>query len=153
RVSVRRRHGRHARGAAHVRAGVASGVSGVIRDHASGCRGQRATAGPQPPRSRRRRGHSLVWRFPSFDFVVVPRPRTGAPAGRAKGTLWGMSPRIRVGTVGATVTRGGSGWGANAHIPALRALPDYELKAVCTAHADTARASQEAFGAELAFDN
>jgi predicted dehydrogenase len=64
-----------------------------------------------------------------------------------------MSPRIRVGTVGATVTRGGSGWGANAHIPALRALPDYELKAVCTAHADTARASQEAFGAELAFDN
>ena len=64
-----------------------------------------------------------------------------------------MSAKIRVGTVGATVTRGGSGWGANAHIPALRALPDYELKAVCTAHNDTARASQEAFGAELAFDN
>jgi predicted dehydrogenase len=49
------------------------------------------------------------------------------------------------------VTPGGSGWGANAHVPALRALPDYELWAVCTAHEDTARASADAFGAELAF--
>jgi predicted dehydrogenase len=64
-----------------------------------------------------------------------------------------MGSRTRVGIVGATVTPGGSGWGANAHIPALRALPEYELKAVCTAHAETARASAAAFGAELAFDN
>src|SRR5215475_1996409 len=64
-----------------------------------------------------------------------------------------MPGKIRVGIVGATVTRGGSGWGANAHVPALHALPDYELKAVCTAHADTAKASAQAFGAELAFDN
>jgi predicted dehydrogenase len=64
-----------------------------------------------------------------------------------------MPGKIRVGIVGATVTKGGSGWGANAHVPALRALPEYELKAVCTAHAETARASAEAFGAELAFDN
>jgi predicted dehydrogenase len=62
-----------------------------------------------------------------------------------------MAARIRVGIVGATVTRGGSGWGANAHVPALQALPEYELKAVCTAHADTARASAEEFGAPLAF--
>jgi predicted dehydrogenase len=33
----------------------------------------------------------------------------------------------------------------------LRALPDYELKAVCTAHEETARASAAAFGAEFAF--
>jgi predicted dehydrogenase len=64
-----------------------------------------------------------------------------------------MAAKIRVGTVGATVTRGGSGWGANAHVPALRALPDYELKAVCTAHAETARASAQEFQADLAFDN
>src|SRR5947209_709835 len=64
-----------------------------------------------------------------------------------------MAARIRVGIVGATVTPGGSGWGANAHVPALNALPEYELKAVCTAHAETARASADAFGAELAFDN
>jgi predicted dehydrogenase len=60
---------------------------------------------------------------------------------------------IRVGIVGATVTKGGSGWGANAHVPALRALKEYELKAVCTSHAETAKASKEAFNADLAFDN
>jgi predicted dehydrogenase len=64
-----------------------------------------------------------------------------------------MTDKIRVGIVGATVTQGGSGWGANSHVPALRALPDFELKAVCTAHEDTARASAAAFGAELAFHN
>jgi predicted dehydrogenase len=62
-----------------------------------------------------------------------------------------MTERIRVGIVGATVTPGGSGWGANAHVPALKALPQYELKAVCTAHEDTAKASAAAFGAERAF--
>src|SRR5205085_10452383 len=64
-----------------------------------------------------------------------------------------MGERIRVCIVGATVTVGGSGWGANAHVPALEALPDYELWAVCTAHEDTAKASADAFGAELAFSN
>jgi len=62
-----------------------------------------------------------------------------------------MADKIRVGIVGATVTQGGSGWGANAHVPALRALPHYELKAVCTSHEDTAKASAAAFGAEQAF--
>jgi len=62
-----------------------------------------------------------------------------------------VADKIRVGIVGATVTPGGSGWGANAHVPALQALPNYELKAVCTAHEETARASAEKFGAELAF--
>jgi predicted dehydrogenase len=62
-----------------------------------------------------------------------------------------VADKIRVGIVGATVTPGGSGWGANAHVPALHALPGYELKAVCTAHEDTARASAEKFGADLAF--
>jgi predicted dehydrogenase len=64
-----------------------------------------------------------------------------------------MTDRIRVGIVGATVTAGGSGWGANAHIPALKSLPDYELKAVCTAHEETAKASAAKFGAELAFSD
>lgn len=62
-----------------------------------------------------------------------------------------VADKIRVGIVGATVTPGGSGWGANAHVPALVALPNYELKAVCTAHAETAKASAEKFGVELAF--
>ena len=62
-----------------------------------------------------------------------------------------MPDPTRVGIVGATVTPGGSGWGADAHVPALDALPDYELKAVCTAHEETATASAARFGAELAF--
>src|SRR5207237_6129587 len=62
-----------------------------------------------------------------------------------------MTDKIRVGIVGATVTQGGSGWGDNAHVPALKALPGYELKAVCTSHEDTAKASAAAFGAERGF--
>ena len=62
-----------------------------------------------------------------------------------------MADPTRVGIVGATVTLGGSGWGANAHVPALHALPDYKLTAVCTAHEETATASAARFGAELAF--
>src|SRR3989442_3279084 len=62
-----------------------------------------------------------------------------------------MPDKIRVGIVGATVTQGGSGWGANAHVPAVKALPDYELKAVCPPHEDTAKASAAALGAERAF--
>jgi predicted dehydrogenase len=62
-----------------------------------------------------------------------------------------MADKIRVGIVGATVTQGGSGWGQNAHVPALKALPNYELKAVCTSHADTAKASAAAFGAERGY--
>ena len=62
-----------------------------------------------------------------------------------------MTDRIRVGIVGATVTQGGSGWGANAHVPALKALPHSELTAVCTSHEDTAKASAAKFGAERAF--
>ena len=64
-----------------------------------------------------------------------------------------MASKIRVGIVGATVTPGGSGWGARAHVPALHALPEFELKAVCTAHEETAKASKEEFGAELGFNN
>jgi predicted dehydrogenase len=64
-----------------------------------------------------------------------------------------MANPTRVGIVGATVTTGGSGWGANAHVPALNMLPDFELKAVCTAHEETATASAAEFGAELAFGN
>ena len=62
-----------------------------------------------------------------------------------------MADRIRVGIVGATVTQGGSGWGANAHVPALKALPNYELNAVCTSREETAKASVAAFGAQRGF--
>ena len=60
-----------------------------------------------------------------------------------------MADRIRVGLVGASPQ--GTSWGARAHVPALKSLPDYELKAICTAHEDTARRAADVFGAELAF--
>jgi predicted dehydrogenase len=60
-----------------------------------------------------------------------------------------MADKIRVGIVGANPE--GNSWGARAHIPALKSLPDYELKAICTAHEDTARRAAENFGAELAY--
>ncbi len=62
-----------------------------------------------------------------------------------------MADLIRVGLVGATLTEGGSGWGSGAHVPALKALPEFQIKAVCTAHEATAKASAAAFGADLAF--
>jgi predicted dehydrogenase len=62
-----------------------------------------------------------------------------------------MTDTIRVGIVGATVTQGGSGWGAHAHVPALKALSGYELTAVCTAHEDTAKASAASFGVRHGF--
>jgi predicted dehydrogenase len=62
-----------------------------------------------------------------------------------------MADIIRTGIVGATVTQGGSGWGANAHAPALHLLPEYTLQAVCTAHESTAQASKAKFDAVHAF--
>jgi predicted dehydrogenase len=60
-----------------------------------------------------------------------------------------MSDKIRLGIVGANAERGS--WGTRAHIPALKSLGEYELKAICTAHEETAVAAQKAFGSDLAF--
>ena len=60
-----------------------------------------------------------------------------------------MSPeKLRVGLIGANANYG---WSPRATIPALLALPEIELTAVCTAHPETARESAEKFGARLAF--
>jgi predicted dehydrogenase len=55
----------------------------------------------------------------------------------------------RVGLVGANAQSGS--WGARTHVPAVKALPDYELKAIGTAHKETAEAAAKAFGAEMGF--
>jgi predicted dehydrogenase len=88
----------------------------------------------------RRQGLASVWRRRQAHVIIAAIQEEGD-----------MADRIRVGIVGATVTPGGSGWGANAHVPALHALSEYELRAVCTAHETTAKASAEKFGAALAF--
>ncbi|WP_250562085.1 Gfo/Idh/MocA family protein [Sphaerisporangium fuscum] len=56
--------------------------------------------------------------------------------------------KIRVGIIGANPDRG---WAVRAHVPALRALPQYELTAVGTSREDTARAAAAKFGARHAF--
>ncbi len=57
-------------------------------------------------------------------------------------------PPIRIGVIGATP---GRGWGTAAHLPALRALEEFEVTAVATTRLDTARATAKAFGVPLAF--
>ena len=64
---------------------------------------------------------------------------------------WGSSvpeSRLGVGIVGVSPVRG---WAATAHIPALRALPNYEIRALTAHSAESARAAGEAFGVPAVF--
>jgi predicted dehydrogenase len=62
-----------------------------------------------------------------------------------------MTKRIRVGIIGANPDRG---WAAEAHIPALRSLPnDFEITALSTSRRESADAASKRFGVALAFDN
>src|SRR5438552_17905178 len=59
--------------------------------------------------------------------------------------------KIRVGIIGANPDRG---WAAQAHIPALRSLPDdFEITALSTSRRESADAAGKRFGVPLAFDN
>jgi predicted dehydrogenase len=58
------------------------------------------------------------------------------------------SSKIRVGIVGASASRG---FASIAHIPALRALSQFEIAAVCTARQESAEASAQHYGVPLAF--
>ncbi|MFC7640621.1 hypothetical protein ACFQX6_06100 [Streptosporangium lutulentum] len=49
---------------------------------------------------------------------------------------------VRVGIIGANPDRG---WAARAHIPALRALPDFEITAVGTSREASAREAARRF--------
>src|SRR5260221_6640332 len=58
--------------------------------------------------------------------------------------------KIRVGIVGASANRG---FASIAHIPALRALPQFEIAAVCTARQESAEAAAGHYGVPLAFSD
>src|SRR5438132_682674 len=45
------------------------------------------------------------------------------------------------------------GWAATAHIPALRALPNYEIRALSAHNAESARAAGEVFGVSAVFSD
>src|SRR5712692_6407739 len=55
---------------------------------------------------------------------------------------------LGVGIIGVSPVRG---WAATAHIPALRALPNYEIRALSAHSAGSARAAGEAFGISTVF--
>src|SRR5216117_2282107 len=57
---------------------------------------------------------------------------------------------LGVGIIGVSPDRG---WAATAHIPALRALPNYEIRALSAHSAEFARAVGEAFGVSTVFSD
>ena len=58
--------------------------------------------------------------------------------------------RIGVGIIGANINYG---WGTRAHLPALQALPEFELVAVATRRMETAHETAEAYSIPNAFDD
>src|SRR4051794_35993031 len=79
-------------------------------------------------------------------------PRAGGSPGAGPIALSkGGATRIRVGIIGANPERG---WAAQAHIPALRSLPDdFEITALSTTRRASADAAGKLFGVPVAFDN
>lgn len=61
-----------------------------------------------------------------------------------------MTDKIGVGIIGANPNRG---WAKSAHIPALSALPQYEIRAISTSQQETAIVASKQFNVSLAFDN
>src|SRR5213078_1601608 len=59
-----------------------------------------------------------------------------------------LESTLGVGIVGVSPVRG---WAATAHIPALRALANYEIRALSAHSAESARAAGEAFGVSAVF--
>jgi predicted dehydrogenase len=60
------------------------------------------------------------------------------------------NPALGVGIVGVSPVRG---WAATAHIPALRALPNYEIRALSAHNPESARAAGELFGVSAVFSD
>lgn len=61
-----------------------------------------------------------------------------------------MADKIGVGIIGVAP---GRSWAAISHIPALRALPDYDIVALSTTRMESAQAAAEEFGVASAYDN
>ncbi len=57
---------------------------------------------------------------------------------------------LGIGIIGVSPVRG---WAATAHIPALRALPNFEIRALSAHSAESARAAGEAFGVRAVFSD
>lgn len=60
------------------------------------------------------------------------------------------SDKISIGVIGASAHYG---WAKRAHMPALAALPEYELTAVCTTSEESAQQSKDLYGAQKAYSD
>src|SRR5215469_10264034 len=81
------------------------------------------------------------------------RARASGPSARSPFHLArrsSMARKLRLGLIGASVS---GTWSSRSHLPAVRSSADVELTAVCTTKAETAEAAQQAYGAQLAFDD
>ncbi|MFI9470042.1 Gfo/Idh/MocA family protein [Streptomyces sp. NPDC052492] len=57
-------------------------------------------------------------------------------------------------TIGVGIIGGSQGgWASISHVPALKALPNYELRAVSTSRLESAQAAAKEFGVQGAYDN
>src|SRR3954454_18719883 len=70
------------------------------------------------------------------------------PRRRGARVLAMSASTLGVGIIGVSPVRG---WAATAHIPALRALPNYEIRALSAHSAESAHAAGEAFGVSAVF--
>src|SRR5881392_2577178 len=74
-------------------------------------------------------------------------PRT---AGETTSALAMPESTLGIGIIGVSPVRG---WAATAHIPALRALPSYEIRALSAHNDESARAAGEVFGVNAVFSD
>src|SRR5438093_6267766 len=75
-------------------------------------------------------------------------PRTESRETRSAAVM--PESTLGIGIIGVSPVRG---WAATAHIPALRALPSYEIRALSAHNAESARAAGEAFGVSAVFSD
>src|SRR5207249_5324714 len=97
-------------------------------------------------------GSRMVGRTPCLANHTQPhRPSPGETGGvEVRSALAMPGSTLGVGIIGVSPVRG---WAATAHIPALRALPKCEIRALGAHTAESARAAGEAFGVRAVFSD
>src|SRR5205814_8515162 len=87
--------------------------------------------------------HSGVNKILIINREWTPGRVTVVLCDEAPGVLAMPESRLGVGIIGVSPVRG---WAATAHIPALRALLNYQIRALSARNAETARAAGDVFG-------
>src|SRR5437667_6218929 len=82
--------------------------------------------------------------------IETRRPPTTGGLKRVRSARGIPESTLGVGIIGASPARG---WAATAHIPALRALPNYEIRSRTGHSAESARAAGELFGCSAVFSD